>query len=142
MRRLLLPMALMLAGCQQLPLTPQDLQARKFEAVPGKAVVYVVRAYPDFTEMQAVIKLDGGLSLKTYRGTYYRWEVEPGVHRIAGAYFDSGEIRFETAPGRIYFVLQRVTTFLTGSPQSHFYLVGEPEGRAAVLRSVMVSPGP
>jgi hypothetical protein len=141
MRRLLL-MALFLAGCQQLPLTPQDIQARKFEAVPGMAVIYVVRDYPDFTQLQSMIYLGDELTLKTYPGTYYRWEVPPGEHRIRGAAFDTGAITVTGAPGMIYFVQQRVTAALMASPNSFFQLVSEPAGRGAVLRSVLLVPEP
>jgi hypothetical protein len=135
-------MATLLAGCQQLPLTPQDIEARKFEAVPGAAVIYVVRDYPDFTELQSTIYLGDKLILKTYPGTYYRWEVPPGKHLIRGAAFDTGAIRLETMPGGIYFVQQRVTAALMASPNSFFQLVAEPAGRGAVLRSVLLVPEP
>jgi hypothetical protein len=140
MRRLLLMALLLLAACQQLPLTPEDIQARKFEAVPDKAVIYLVRDYPDFTQMQAMVHLGDNLILKTYSGTYYRWEVPPGRHRIQGAAFDTGAIRVETVPGRIYFVQQRVTAGLMVNPNSFFAVVGEPAGRAAVMRSVLLVP--
>jgi hypothetical protein len=140
MRRLLLMALLLLAGCQQLPLTPEDVQARKFEAVPDKAVIYLVRDYPDFSEVQATVYLGDKLTLKTYAGTYYRWEVAPGEHQIRGAAFDTGAIKVHTVPGRIYFVQQRVTAapFLRAS--SFFSVVNEPAGRAAVMRSVLLTP--
>jgi len=139
MRRLLL-MALFLAGCQQLPLTPQDIQARKFEAVPGMAVIYLVRDNPDFTRMQSMIYLGDRTILKTYPGTYYRWEVPPGEHRIQGASADTGRIALVAEAGKLYFVQQRVTQFLLGSPNSYFQVVPEPAGRAAVSRSVLLTP--
>jgi len=57
MRRLLV-VAVMLAGCVQLPPTPQDIQAKKFEGVPDKAVIYIVRDLPDFSDRPATIWLD------------------------------------------------------------------------------------
>jgi len=66
---LALVMGLTLAGCQQLPLTPQDLQARKFEAVPDKAVIYVVRDAVDFSDVQAQIHVGDKLLLNTNPGT-------------------------------------------------------------------------
>jgi hypothetical protein len=133
-------MAVLLAGCQQLPLTPQDIQARRFEALPDMAVIYLVRDYPDFTEMQATVQLGDKVTLKTYPGTYYRWEVSPGQHQIRGAAFDTGAITLEALPGKIYFVQQRVTAapFLRAS--SFFSVVHEPAGRAAVMRSVLLTP--
>lgn len=128
---------MLLAGCQQLPLTPEDLEARKFEPVPDKAVIYVVRSAPDFSSVQAQIRLGDKLLLKTYPGTYYRWEVPPGRHTIAGYAEDIGTITVEAERGRLYFVQQRVTRLMVTN--SGFELVREAEGRALVLRSVLLT---
>lgn len=104
------------------------------------AVIYLVRDYPDFTEVQASVHLDDAVALKTYPGTYYRWEVPPGEHRIRGAAFDTGSIRVVTEPGNLYFVQQRVTRFFMGNPNSYFQVVPEPAGRAVVMRSVLLTP--
>lgn len=139
LRVLLIALTMALAGCQQLPLTPEDIQARKFEAVPDKAVIYLVRDSPDFSSIQSQISVGDKLLLKTYPGTYYRWEVPPGTHRIAGYAEDSGTISVQVDRGRIYFVQQRVSGLRV--PSSMFAVVGEPQGRAAVLRAVLLSPG-
>jgi hypothetical protein len=135
-RRLLILIAVALAGCQQLPLSPEDVQAKKFEAVPDKAVIYVVRDAPDFSQVQAMIRLGDKLLLKTYPGTYHRWEVPAGKHAIAGYGADIGTITVQVERGRIYFVQQRVAGLWM--PRSYFELVGEAEGRAAVMRAVLV----
>jgi hypothetical protein len=134
-----LAMALALTGCQQLPPSPQDLQAKKFEAVPDKAVIYLVRDAPDFSDVQAQIRLGDKLLLKTYPGTYYRWEVPAGKHTLTGYGEDNGTITVQAERGRIYFVQQRVTGMRL--PSSRFDLVSEPEGRAAVLRAVLLAGG-
>lgn len=138
-RALLISWALALAGCQQLPPTPQDLQAKKFEAVPDKAVIYLVRDYPDFSDRQATIRLGDQVIIKTYPGTYYRWEVPPGAHRITGVAADIGQITLDTRPGTLYFVQQRVAAAMMGFPQSFFHQVDEPNGRAAISRSVLLT---
>jgi hypothetical protein len=131
-------LALLLAGCEQLPLTPQDLQAKKFEAVPDKAVIYVVRDYPDFSDVAATIYLgDAAGMITTYAGTYYRWEAEPGTHRISGFAGDMGAIVLRVEAGRIYYVQQRVSVFFRFA-QSYYQLVAEPQGRAAVMRAVLL----
>lgn len=127
----------LLAGCAQLPLTPQDLQARNFQALPDKAVIYLVRDYPDFSDQPATVWLGDSGMVTTYAGTYYRWEVPPGTHRIAGFGPDNGSITLSTEPGRLYFVQQRLQPFLR-FPQSAFYVVAEPFGRAVVNRAVLV----
>jgi hypothetical protein len=138
MRSLLIGLILALAGCQQLPLTPEDIQARKFEAVPDKAVIYVVRDNPDFSGIQAQIDLDDSVKLMTYEGTYYRWEVAPGTHRVRGFGGDMGSISVQVERGKIYFVQARVAGRFQA--ETAFQLVTEAEGKAAVLRSVLIRP--
>lgn len=136
-----LAVATALAGCAQLPPTPQDLQAKRFESVPDKAVIYLVRALPDFNDGPATIWLGDADTITTYPGTYYRWEVAPGRHRIAGFAADTGSITLQTEPGKVYFVQQRVTpvTWLRSQqPQSHFYPIAEGNGRAVVMRSQLI----
>ncbi len=134
--RLLLASALLLAGCVQLPPTPQDLQAKKFETLPDQAVIYVVRDYPDFADAGATINLGDTGVITTYPGTYYRWEVPPGAHCISGYAGDSGTITLNTEAGKLYFVQQRVSLFMQFL-QSQFYRVAEPAGQAIVRRSVL-----
>ena len=137
MSRGLLLAVLLIAGCAQLPPTPQDIRAKKFEILPDKAAIYIVRSDPDFNRVQATIVLDDAAMITTYAGTYYRWEVAPGRHRIAGFASDSSFITLDTAPGRIYFVRQRLSPW-SFSPLSLFNVVGEQEGRAEVMRAEMV----
>jgi hypothetical protein len=128
---------LALAGCVQLPLTPQDIAARQFHGVPGKSVIYIVRDDPDFRSDPATILLDETGMVTTYPGTYYRWEVDPGRHRIAGFAGDSGAIHLQTAPDRIYYVQQRILPFRAFTT-SHFEPVNEHAGRSVVMRSTLV----
>lgn len=53
-----LPVAVLVAGCAQLPPSWQDVEAKRFESVPGKAVIYIVRDFPDFSDRPATIWLD------------------------------------------------------------------------------------
>ena len=127
---------LALTGCVQMPLTPQDLEARGFRSVPDKSVIYIVRDVLD-NDLAATILLDDKSSITTYPGTYHRWEVEPGRHRLAGFAADSGVIVLNTAPGRIYFVEQKLTPLMSFAV-SRFYLVSEGYARTVVARSVLV----
>jgi hypothetical protein len=137
MWRVLFPVLFLLAGCAQLPPTPADIQAKKFEAIPGKAVIYLVRDYPDFNDAAATVWLGESVMITTYPGTYYRWETEPGTHRITGYGPDIGTIMLQAEPGRIYFVLQRLSPFLR-FPISSFERIAEPYGRNAVRRATLV----
>jgi hypothetical protein len=135
----MMALILTLAGCQQLPLTPEDIQARKFEAVPDKAVIYLLRDDPDFSDIEARVDFGDNLNLRTYPGTYFRWEVPPGTHRIMSFGGDTGQIRVQAERGKVYFVQQRVggNRF---APESSFELISESQARAIVSRSVLVKP--
>ena len=127
---------LALTGCVQMPPTPQDIQARRFESVPDKSVIYIVRDVLD-NDLAATILLDDSFSITTYPGTYYRWEAAPGRHRLAGFASDSGVFVLNTAPGRVYFVQQRLNQLMSFA-MSRFYLVSEAEARTVVARSVLL----
>src|SRR5258706_147833 len=108
MWRMLLP-ALLVAGCAQLPPSPEDIQARRFEAVPGKSVIYVARQLVDSDAGRSLL-LDERASITTWRGTYYRWEVEPGTHRITGFGGGGENVTLTTAPGQLYYLQHTVLT--------------------------------
>ncbi|MBX9811037.1 MAG: DUF2846 domain-containing protein [Burkholderiales bacterium] len=128
--------AILLAGCVQLPPSPQDIQAKKFESVPGKAVIYLVRNDPDISRLAAPVKLDDAIMGTTYAGTYFRWEVAPGRHRISGYASDNGEITLATEAGKIYFVRQIVVNPRVA--HSVFHTTDEDSGRRIVLRSGLI----
>lgn len=137
-RRVLL-ILLLLAGCQQLPLTAADKEARKFEPVPGRAVIYLVRDTADFSDAETPVLL-GNTQVNTDSGTYYRWVVPAGNHTITGFGADSGRITVQVEAGRTYFVQQSVMG--TRVPASTFQIVSEAAGRGIVSRSVLLKSAP
>jgi hypothetical protein len=132
-----LVLAMLLAGCAQLPPSPQDIEAKRFEQVPGKAVIYLVRDLPDLSREGGTVILDDNMMGTTYPGTYFRWVVEPGMHRIRGFAGDAGSMTLDAAPDRMYFIQQSFTPGW-GFGQSFFRPVPEPYGRSAVLRGELV----
>ena len=137
-RTLLFAIGLALAaGCAPLPPSPADIEAKRFEPVPGKAVIYLVREYPDITYEVATVMLNDNMMGSTHPGTYFRWVVEPGRYEIRGYAGDNGRFILDAAPDRMYFIQQSVTrTF--GFAQSFFRPVPEPYGRAVALRGELV----
>lgn len=134
MWRLLIP-ALLLAGCAQLPPSPADLQAKKFEALPSKSVIYIVRTPMDSQETSG-LSLDGRGQISTFQRTYYRWEVEPGTHRVAGMGWANEEVTLTTAPGKLYFLQHTVLgDRRSGAQNTRLKQIGEEEGRALVAHS-------
>jgi hypothetical protein len=130
--RLLLILAL--TACAPLPPSPQDIEAKRFEPVAGKAVIYVVRSDPDFAPDTAGLTLDDQMIGSTYPGTYLRLVVEPGRHRIRGFAGDSGMIVVDVAPGGVFFIRQSVSRWF-GFAQSALQPIPEPYGREMVLRT-------
>ena len=132
--------ALLLAGCAQLPPTPQDIQAKRFEPVPDKAVIYVVRARIDSFEVSG-LALDDGQQITTQRGSYYRWEVMPGTRRISGVGPAMESVTLAAAPGRIYFLEHTVIGDPTdgGVQLTALRQIGEQAGRELVLRSQLLN---
>lgn len=127
--------AILFAGCAQLPPSPQDLQAKKFEVAPGTAAIYIVRANMDSREVGTLL-LDDTVTVATYRNTYYRWDVTPGRHRIAGFAQEYAAITLETEPGKLYFVQHTVMgTRKTGPTYINLDRIDERQGRAMVLGS-------
>ncbi|MFN7085962.1 MAG: hypothetical protein ACK4N4_04970 [Burkholderiales bacterium] len=132
--------AALFTACAPLPPTPQDLQAKKFEAVPNQSVIYIVRTPMDSRQVGSLMLDDGG-SLTTYRDTYYRWVVAPGRHRIAGFGQQNAVITLDTEAGKIYFVEHTVLgTTRTGAAFTFLRRMDEQAGREAVLRSELLSP--
>ena len=123
------------AACAPLPPTPEDIAAKRFETVPGQSVIYLVRPYPDASHDAATLWLDDTMMGSTYPGTYFRWVVPPGRHRIAGYASDSGQIVLDTAPGAVYFVFQSFGRPLGLSGQSYFQQVDDGYGRSLVMQS-------
>jgi hypothetical protein len=131
-------LALALAGCAPLPPTAEDIDAKRFERVPSKAVIYLVREIPDFSREAATVTLDDNMMGTTYAGTYFRWVVEPGRHQIRGYAGDSGSMILDVAADRIYFVQQSVSRSFGGFVRSFFRPIPESYGRAAVLRAELI----
>ena len=130
--------SLLLAGCAQLPPSPQDIQAKRFEVAPDKAAIYVVRTPMDSTEA-ASLSLDYGSQITTYRGTYWRWDVAPGPHRVAAYGWGTAEVNVNAQAGKIYFIRHTVMGFWRSGPQQTWLQpLGDSDGRALVAQSEML----
>lgn len=95
-------LVLVAASCAQLPQTAADIQGKKFESEPGKAVIYIVRPLVD-ARVAAPLTFSHGM-LSTFPGTYYRWVVEPGTHRIEGFGPHTAAVTVQAEAGKIYYI--------------------------------------
>ena len=136
MKRMLIA-ALLLAGCAQLPPSAEDTQAKKFQATPDKAVIYVVRTPMDSWEPSSLSL--GNAQITTHRGTYYRWEVAPGTHRVASFGFGTASVTLTTASGKIYFLEHTVLGHWRSGPQlTRLQRISDQTGRALVAQAEML----
>jgi len=119
--------AALVTGCAQIPPTQQEIQAKQFETVGDMAVIYIVRGNPDLSTHGAPLGLDGMSGVTTYPGTFVRWVVAPGQHRIAGMFGDNASITLQTQAGGIYYVRQSVIGWR--SPMSFLQLVSPEVGQ-------------
>ena len=132
--------AALLAGCAQLPPSPQDIEAKKFESMPGKAAIYVVRDSMS-VGLGAPLWLDQGAQITMFPGNYHRWVVEPGSHTISGIGASTASITIQAQAGKIYFVHFRVDgNMRIGVVSSALELMDDQAGRALVRQAVLVVP--
>ena len=137
MRHILL-IGILLAGCAQLPPTPEDIAAKQFRALPDKSVIYIVRTAMDSDEVSGLL-LDDREHLTTFSRTYYRWEVAPGRHRIAGFARANEVVVLTTEAGKLYFLEHTVLGRpRLGATWTSLREISERDGRALVLRSELL----
>lgn len=137
MWRILL-MALVLGGCMQLPPSPQDVQARKIEGVPGKAVIYIVRDRRDSREVAGLL-LDHTVQITIQPGSYYRWEVAPGPHQVTGFAASNVSVMLSTEAGKVYYLRHTVLGTRRSGPQyTDLQQINEQEAHALLMDARML----
>ena len=124
-------LALWVAGCTQLPPTAQDIQSKKFEPVPGQAVIYIARSRVDSPNDGTIMIGNNGM-ITTYQGTYYRWETAPGAQIIRGYGGYNASVTVQAEAGKIYYVQQTVIGGRRGVSSMHLQQVDERSGRQLV----------
>lgn len=136
-RILMILFGIVVAGCAQLPPTPQDIQAKKFESVTDKGVIYIVRPVVD-SNVAGPLSFPGGM-ISTHRGTYYRLEVPPGAYRIEGAGASTAAVTVQAEAGKIYFVEHTVIgTLREGLLSMSLRRIDENRGRKMVGEATLL----
>src|SRR5262245_61877559 len=132
-------LAIAMAGCStQLPPTTQEIQSKKFEAIPDKAVIYIVRSRVDSITAGPIVVGDNGM-VTTHKGTYYRWEAAPGTQRIAGYGPFNAAVTVQAEAGKIYYVLHTVIgDRRDGAKSMSLQLVDERYGRKLVSEAQLL----
>jgi hypothetical protein len=132
---LLAAVVVALSGCAGFAPEPQDFEAKQFRPLPDKGVIYLVRGEPLYSDRPVPVWLGSFIMITTYPGTFFRWEVPPGTHRISGHDTDFGTITVTAEAGRVYFVMQQLSSRYD---ISYFTLIEDLDGRAAVRRAALL----
>lgn len=114
------------AGCTSTPQASagRDAEAKQFLSSPGSSTLYVYRT--DFGNVDdSVLWIDNRLIGSTLSRTFFRVNLEPGLHRLNGAGHDIGDIVIETRPSELYFVSLSVIA-------GHSYFRLEPPDKARI----------
>ncbi|MBX9811036.1 MAG: DUF2846 domain-containing protein [Burkholderiales bacterium] len=119
-----------LGGCASTPqASPQrDAEAKQFRAHPATSAIYVYRTDRHAEESGTDLYVDGRLIGATLQQSFFRIDVNPGMHVLNGMGPDQGSLRMETRPGQVYFVELNV---IAGN--SHFAVVAPQVARQAII---------
>ena len=124
-------LAVALAACAQIPPTEKELADKRMEPVADKAVVYIVQ--DPFGSYNAGLVLDEKLQIRTWPGTFYRWETAAGTHVIRSSEGNlSARITLRLAAGKLYFVQHSVSGIRGSTTDASLSLIGDSAGRRLV----------
>jgi len=86
-----------------------------------------------------MLRLGDSEIISTYTGRYYRWEVAPGTHRIAGMMESTASLTLNLEAGKIYYVRHGVigSDASEGVQWTYLQRVDERAGRAIIARGVL-----
>jgi hypothetical protein len=134
---------LSLAACAA-PKLDGDPQTVRIETPPpGMSVIYLLRSARDWSTNASLVHMDESRVGTTGAGVYYRMEVPPGRHRLAGYAFDQGNITVDTQANGVYFVEQHVQGMYNRAQVMHssnFEVVDEARARE-VIANIHTLPG-
>jgi hypothetical protein len=130
-------LALLVAACAQIPPSPQEIEAKKFETAPDKAVVYIVRSALG-RNLGAGLALDGRAQVTTWPGTFYRWVVAPGTHTIEDTAPLNESITLQLEAGKIYFVEHWVVGARGSVSSTRLQKLDDKAGRQWVTTSTLL----
>jgi hypothetical protein len=126
---------LLLGGCAATPEASlqDDASAKRFDSVPGAAIVYLYRNDGPDNRGFTTLWLDGRLVGEILPSSYYRVSVRPGRNLLTAFGGDAGRLEFETRGDEVYFVAVSVRGEY-GDSRSEFRRVAPAVGRAQIER--------
>ena len=137
-RAFFVALTLLAAACVQIPPSPQEIQDKQFEPVPGKAVVYVVQNPFGAYDYAAGLTFDDGTEITTYPSTFFRWVTTPGTHTIESTEGNlNASIKLQVEAGKIYYVEHSVTGVYGSTTDAWLSKIDAKTGRQMVAISTL-----
>ena len=137
-RAFFVALTLLAAACAQIPPSPQEIQDKQFEPVPGKAVVYVVQNPFGAYDYAAGLTFDDGTEITTYPSTFFRWVTTPGTHTIESTEGNlNATIKLQVEAGKIYYVEHSVTGVYGSTTDAWLSKIDAKTGRQMVAISTL-----
>ena len=125
---------LAIAACVQIPPSQQEIADKKIEPVAGKAVVYIVQ--PPFGTYDAGLLLDESTQIRTWPGTFYRWETTPGAHTIRSDQASlNARMKLKAEAGKVYFVQHTVNGIRGSTTDASLGAISEKLGRQLMAKA-------
>ena len=106
-RSLLVLLLAVVGGCASTPQSSRqrDAEVKQFITYPATSAIYIYRPNPRAVDDEdTVLYVDGRLIGATLPRSFFRVDVNPGMHQLNGMGPDQGSLRIETRPGQNYFV--------------------------------------
>lgn len=124
----------LVTGCASMPLasSQDDDQAKKFQAPPERALIYLYRNEIFGAAIPMSVSFDGQMAGQTGPKTFFLWEVGPGPHQLSSHAENVSTVNIDAAPGKTYYVWQEVKMGLFMA-RSQLQQVDEATGRAGVM---------
>jgi S1-C subfamily serine protease len=122
---------LIISGCATMPTAPLEvgIEAKSFTPNPQKAIIYIYRDERYWgAALSMSINLDNINIGETVGSSFYKVEVEAGLHKVESFSANKARLVLTVEAGKIYFVRQEVKY----GGKSDVYLVKNKEGKEAV----------
>ena len=132
----------LLAGCAGVATASDEesVAARDFTPIPDKALVFLYRPSQALGAAIATeIKVNGITAGGTGPGTFFRWEVKPGVYAFSAQTQESFQnVQVNAEAGKLYFLRQTERLGFTTGGRVGLVQVDEATGKKAVGKLKML----
>jgi hypothetical protein len=135
--------ALALCACASVPMArpERDLDAKRFEAPPDQALLYVYRDETFGSAIKLTVVVDGRQVGDTAAHTFLLVPVAAGRHEVVSKSEKDSTVELTAENGKAYFVWQEVKMGLFAA-RSELHVVSVEDGRKAVATCSLIEPPP